>query len=286
MNILNTWQFNVAAYLVTIVCFYQSYRIAAKNARNDGAMTVILQVTAGILILFLAPFLPFSFPKSPLTYIFLVVACLFYAVMDRLQTTARKHLQVSQFTIINQLSTAFLIAFGVIFFREQLTVGKLAGAILIVLGNLILFYRKGVFVLTKYTWVGIAATLFFVIAISVDIGISSQFNLPVYIMLTLVIPATIITLAERKPLSIIAEEYRKADKRWIYLTGVSWGLAIFFSLRSFQFGRVTTIIPLQATSTILNVVAAYLFLHERADLKKKILAAFIVFAGICLNVLV
>jgi uncharacterized membrane protein len=284
-QILNTWQFNLVAYLVFIVLFFQSYKLAVRNAKRDGAATVLLQLIAGVSILLLAPLLALDFPTSPKYWLLIIIASIFYALNDRLQTTARKHLPVSTYSIINQFTTIFLIAIGLVIFKEPLVTTKLVGAGLILLANILLVYKRDGVKINRNIWVAILATLVFSVAISVDIGISKQFNLPFYIMLTLIIPAVMVFFVERIKTKEVVDEYKSKSKNWYLITGVSWGLAIFFSLRSFNFGNVTTIVPLQATAVLLNVLMAYLFLGEREERLKKIIAAGLVIVGVYLTVL-
>jgi drug/metabolite transporter (DMT)-like permease len=284
VNIINNWQFNLVIYLISVVTFFQFYKLAVKHAKHDGAATILLQIIASISALFLLPLLPFEFPTDFKVYLLLLAGCVFYSLNDRLQTTARKNLEVSVISIVNQLSTVFLIIIGLTAFKEQFLLSKMFGAVLILLGNVLLFYKKGKIELNKYVWLAVLTTLVFAIAISIDIGISQQFNLPFYIMLTLLLPSLMIFFAEKIKLSEIVQEYETGNKKHYLITGISWTLAIFFSLRSFQFGRVTTIVPLQATSVLLNVIIAYFFLGERKDKFKKLISALLIVLGVYLTV--
>lgn len=259
--------------------------MAVKNATKDGAATVLLQFIAGMSILILAPVFKHDFPVEPRYWLLLVVACVFYALNDRLQTTARKHLPVSTYSIVNQFTNVFLILIGILVFEEPIVAVKLLGGGLILLANILLIYKQGAVKVDKYIWITILATLAFSIAISVDIGISKQFNLPFYIMLTLAIPAFMAFFGEGIKKKELVDEYKSGPKNWYFVAGKSWGLAILFSFRSFRFGDVTTVVPLQATAVLLNVLAAYIFLHERDNKLKKIVAALLVIAGDCFTVL-
>jgi len=283
--ITNTWQFNLFFTLIFVVLFYQFYKLAVKKVKKDGAATIILQFIGGLSALIWAPLFKFTFPSDFKTYLLLSLAIIFYAVSDRLQTTVRKHLEVSVFSIINQLSNVFIIIIGLTIFREPIIISKIIGAAFILLGNIYLFYKKGKLDLNKHVILAILANLTFAVAMSTDIGISSLFNLPLYIAITLIIPALLIKIIEKIPTSTIIKEYKNGEKKYFYATGISWGLAILFSLRSFQFGQVTTIVPLQSTSVLLNVVVAYLFIKERDNLFKKIIAALAVMSGIYFTVL-
>jgi len=284
VEILNTWQFNLIAYLVGLVVFFQFYKLAVRNAKRDGAATVILQSIAGLSVLVLAPFLPMKFPSDIRVYLLLLLACIFYGLNDRIQTTSRKNLQVSVFSILGQLNNVFLIVIGLIIFKEPLIFTKICGAALILFANIFLFYKKGNLKLNKYIWMGILAPLFLAIATSIDIGNSKQFNLPFYLMITFLVPASMIFFGERIKLSEVAHELRGPDKKNYIITGLTWGVLCFFSIRALQLGKVTTVVPLQATGVLLNVLVAYFVHNENKDQLKKIIAAAIVIAGVLLTV--
>lgn len=285
ISIINSWWFNLIGYLVCVVVFSQYYKLAVRKATRDGAATILLQLIAGVSILLLAPFLSFKLPSDPKIYLLLITASVFYALNDRMQTTARKNLQVSLFVILDRLSAIFLIVFGFTIFKNPFIVEKVIGAGFILLGNFIVLYKRGKFELNKYVVLSILATLTFAIAVSIDIGISKNFNLPFYIMLTLVIPATMISLVEKISPKEILSQYSDKDRKYYLITGFSWGLLIFFLLRAYQFGQVTVVASLAATSVLINVLVAYIFLKEQDHKLKKIIAAIVTILGVYLTVL-
>lgn len=83
---------------------------------------------------------------------------------------------------------------------------------------------------------------------------------------------------------MILAQYVGGEKKYYLLTGLSWGLFIFFLLRAYQLSQVVIVAPLAATSVLINVIVAYIFLGERANKIKKIIAAAITIAGIYLTV--
>ena len=279
---INTWWFNIIAYLVLYVIFTQFYKLATKDSKNDGALTILLQFLSGIIVLIFMPFFQFQFPSNIKTYIFLIIACIFYAIADRVNTTARRGLQVSTYSILGQLSTVFVIAWGIIFFKEEIIIKKLLGAFLILAGNVLVLYKKGKFEWNKYLIYSLLGNLAMSIGISVDVGISEQFNLPMYVAITLVVPSLLILIIERIRIKEIISEFKNGNQKSILAVGLSWGIMIITMLRAYQFGTVTTIAPLCALTTILNVFVAYFALKEKDSILKKILSALIVIIGIVL----
>ena len=151
----STWYVNLIIYLILYVLVTQMFKIATKSSKNDGALTILLQLLGGICVLIFIPFFKMKFPTNVSTYIFLGIATIFYAIADRVNTTARRGLEVSLYSILGQLSTVFIIIWGVLFFKEEIIIKKLLGALLILLGNIIVLYKKGRFEWNKYIFFSI-----------------------------------------------------------------------------------------------------------------------------------
>lgn len=286
MNLINTWQFSLLMFYVFTVIFFQFYKLSVKNVQKDGAATIIFQSIAGLSAFLLIPFFAWQIPNALSIVVLLTAACVFYAINDRLQTTVRKNLEVSAFSILSQFGTVFLIIYGILIFKDDIVLNKIAGALLIIAANVWIFYKpkKGRLVINRYYLIGIVALLAFATAITIDIGISEKFNLPFYIGITLLIPAAMVALSERIQPRVISSEWKRGNKKYFAVTGCSWALSILFALRSYQLGEVSTIVPLSAIVVILNVIVAYVFLKERDNGYKKLLAAIIAVTGVYLTV--
>lgn len=169
---LNSWQFNLSMALILLIVFMQSYKLAVREVDKDGVATIILQVIAGISVLLLVPFFPFIIPDNVGAYLFILLAIIFYALNDRIQTTVRKNLDVSVYSVMDQISRVFLIIYGIVIFQEAIVANKLIGGGLILAANVILFYRKGKIKINKYVMLNIGAAFLFATATVIDIDIS------------------------------------------------------------------------------------------------------------------
>lgn len=284
MDIFNSWPIYLVGDIVFFVIFLQYYKLAVKDTKKDGAATVVLQIIAALTTAILIPLYAWQVPNSWIPIALVVAASVFYAIQDRLQTTVRKNLPVSTYSIVGQLTNVAVIISGIVVFNEAPTSLKLLGAALILLGNVLLFFKKDKFVFNRYLLLAVLAALIFAVATTLDIGNSENFNLPFYISITLFIPAVFLMIGERTAVRELKGEFNKARKYYTY-TGIAWGLAIFCSLRAFQLGPVTTIVPLAASSVLLNVIIAFFFHDEREQKTRKVISALLVIAGITLTVI-
>ena len=227
-------------------------------------------------------FFEIKFPTDIKVYIFLGLSIIFYAISDRLNTTVRSGIEASTYSMIKQLSTVFMIFAGLIFFKEPFILTKFIGAILIILSNVLIFYKKQDGKPNKYIILGIIANIFFTIALFFDVNISDNFNLPFYVAITLGIPAILIFIFERIKFSDIKNEFKNGNKKSILITAITWSLAITVQLRAYQLGNVSVVAPLCSLTVILNVLVGYFLLKERENIPKKIIAAILIILGIIL----
>ncbi len=276
------WIVFVILYLFFVVIFNQSYKIATKTLIKPGALTILLETTGALLVLLLIPFFEIKFPTDLRVYIFLLASIVFYGISDRLNTTIRSGIEASTFTMIHQLSTVFMIFAGIVFFKEPFIINKIIGATLIILSNILIFYKRGEGKLNRYVLLGIIANIFYTVALFLDVNISDNFNLPIYVAMTLGLPAIGILILEKIKFSEIKDELKNGNKKAILLTSASWCLSIVSQLRAYQLGNASVVAPLCAISVMLNVIVGYFLLKERSDMLKKSIAAVLVILGIVL----
>ncbi len=276
------WFLFVSLYIILAVTFTQFYKIVLNTSKSDGTLTVLLQFIAGLSALLLSPFFMFEFPTDWKVYSLLGIACIFYAFSDRMNTTVRSGIEASTFSIIKQLSTVFMIMAGLLFFKEQFAWKKIIGAGLIIFSNILIFYKRGNQKLDKYVLLGILSNIIYSVAIFLDVNISDNFNLAFYVALTLLVPALFIIVAERVKISNIKKEFKNGNKKAILITGLCWGTMLVVQLRAYQLGEATSVAPLCALTVIGNVLVGYLFLKERSNLLKKIIAAVLVIISVFL----
>jgi drug/metabolite transporter (DMT)-like permease len=282
MNILNSWITFIALYLVLETLYNQNYKKATKNVKNNGALTVLLELIGGFSVLILCPLMGWDFPSDYKIWVFLVLAIIFYTIAGRLNTIVIKNVDISTYCVLRQIPTVFTTVGGVLFFGENFIVTRFIGAGLIVLSNIIISFTKGSFSVNKYLLVGILSNLFTSIGRMLDISISDNMSLPIYSSLVLLGPAFLTWGFGRIKFSEIKEEYVQGDKKSIVLCGLGWGFMMVALLKAYQLGNVTTVAPIAALSVLVNVIASYIFLKDREKLPKKIVAAIIIFIAIIL----
>ena len=282
MQIFNNSLFYVILYIIFSTLFNEYYKISTITMKDSACLTILIEVIASFFCLLFIPFFKYKLPINPYVYFMLGLAIIFYTIQDRLSTISRSGVESSTYSILKQLSTTFMIIFGIIFFKEKVVFTKLLGAILIILSNILVFYNKKNFKLNKYILSGIVANVCTAIALFIDVNFSKKFNLAIYVLFTLSIPALLVFLFERKKLSSIKYEYNSGNKKSIILTGLFWTVMMISKLRAYQLGQIIVVAPLCSLTVIFNILFSYYHLKEKNNLLKKVIAGVLIIVGIIL----
>jgi drug/metabolite transporter (DMT)-like permease len=281
MWLFGQWWLYIILYLILAVVFNQFYKVATKKIKRPGALTVILQIFAGMAALVLMPIFGWQLPSNPTTYLLLIVACCFYAVSNRMNTTVRSQIEASTFSVIRQLTTTFLIVAGLVFMGEPVVATKIIGAIMIIGSNVLLFFQPKTFTFDKGFLLGVVSQMISTIALFTDVNISRQFSIPFYVAMTLIVPSLFICIFEKITPKQIKEEFI-SNKKPILITAAAWGPMIIVMLMAYNLGQVSVVAPIAALTVILNVIVSYIFLKERSHLLRKIIASVIIIGAIFL----
>lgn len=250
--------------------------------KNAAAQTVGLQLLAGISCLLFTPFFDFKLPSNPWTYLLLGLSCVFYAINNFMVANVRKNLEASVISILQQSYTVLMTLAGFILLNEQVTLFKTLGILLIIGGNILVFWQSKKTKELKYIVLGLLAYACNVAAGLIDVGFSGEFSLPFYTAFLYLVPALIIFVCNRVRFSDIAKEYKRANKPFYFLTGAGWGLQYLVLLIAYSAGEVSVVAPLSSLTVISNVIVGYFFLKEKSRMVRKIIAAILAISGVIL----
>ena len=282
MNLLNNWQLWVFIYIASAVIFAQSFKKANKNMKDPAALTVLLELsTAGFSIIFI-PLFPIIVAHKSSIYITLIIVTIIYAITDRLNIEARYGLEPSTFSMLKQLSTVFMLIFGFTILHEELIIHKIIGAIIILIANFILTIEKGKIRFNKYFIMAIISNFLFAVAMLINVNISDYFNLGIYTIITVTIPAIIISICSKQTIKKLKKEFNRYDKKSFLIAGLTWSIMLISSVRAYQLGNITVIAPLFALTSIINALVEYILYKNKNRFIQKLIAAILLIIGVIL----
>jgi len=286
LEIFNYWQVNLTLAILLFVIMHQNYRIVGQRVKGTSNMAVITGIIGSVVFILLIPFFELKFPSDWRIYALLLLSNVFYVGQDLLKFKSYKYLDISVISILFQISKVFFIIYGLLFFKETLTFYEMIGIGLILFGSGMVSFRRSKFEINKHSWLVIGSALAFATAMSIDVGISKQFNLPFYLLMIYFIPASAIFIGGRKNIKMIKRDFIGTERNWYYLiiAGITSAFGMLFYLLALRQGQVSIVAPISSLTVLLNVFAGYIFLKERDNLGKRVLAAVIAIIGVILLV--
>lgn len=282
MMILNKWEVQVCIYLVSSTIFVRAFKRANRDMKDASCLTVLLEIFTALFAILLIPLFEIKFPSNPKIYLILLLTTIIYAITDRLNIEARYGLNPSTFSMLKQLSTVFMIIFGIIFLKEAMVPIKILGALLIIFSNLLISYNNGKFEINKYFVMCFFSNFLFAVAMLINVNISDYFNLAMYTVITVSFPALFISFARKLSIKKLKAEFQLYKKREFILAGATWCLMLISSVRAYQLQNVTIVAPLFALTALINATVELIFDKDRKRFLIKIISGILIIAGVIL----
>ena len=273
----------VICYLVFALIFSQGFKKVNRTMKNASALTVLLELFTGLFAIVMSIFFKYTFPSDIKVYITLFVVTIIYAVTDRLNIEARYGLSPSNFSMLKQLSTVFLVIFGLLFLKEQLVFKKILGAIIIVVSNVMLAVNKdGKFEFNKYFIFCLISNFLFAVAMFINVNISSMFNIGIYTLITVFIPSIIIKLFSRLSFKDLEEEFNLYNKPLFILVSFAWCMMLISSVKAYEYGRISVVSPLLTLTALTNTIYEFIVDKDKKRFYYKLVISILILIGVIL----
>ena len=184
--------------------------------------------------------------------------------------------------MLKQLSTVFLIILGFIFLNEEIVLKKIIGSIIIIFANVILTFESGKFKINKYFIMSLISNFLFAIAMLINVNISDNFNLGIYTIITVSMPALLIFIFEKHSIKELKKEFKRYNKIEFLISAFTWCIMLISSVRAYQIGNVSVVAPLLTLTAILNTIYEYFVSKNKTKIYQKIIAAILIIFGVIL----
>lgn len=275
--------------LLALMCFSVLNlltRIVAVKSVSPRASSFVFNVWGAIIatVLFLLKESVHSLSslKTVSSYILIltVLSILLYAAYERLHFSVRKQIDASTIAILFRLSPALTFVFSILILKENFSVTKLLGMILILAGNMLLVWKGVSLKVNKSFWLGILCTVFLGLAWTIDKRVSSFLPPTVYTWLLWVGPVLFIFLPSI-PFSTIKKEVFLGSWK-IPLMAFLNVVGFYFQIVALSLADATRVVPIISTSSMITVLLGIWILHERSDMWKKVFSAVLATGGVLL----
>ena len=276
----------IIIYLIFAVFFAQGFKSVNRKMKNASALTILLllsRVTINLKSTKLSPFFVFKLPSDGTVYLIVGIVTIIYAVTDRLNIEARYGLDPSTFSMLKQLSTVFLVIFGFIFLKEDFVIKRIFGIILIIASNFLLSLNKsGKFEFNKYFIMSVISNFLFAVAMFINVNIAKNFNIGIYTVFTVLIPAFIIKVFSKLSIKDLKNEFNLYNKKKFLLVSFSWCIMLISSVKAYEYGDVSVVAPLLTLTIIFNTIYEYFIDKDKKTFYYKLFISLLTILGVIL----
>ena len=254
-------------------------RTKLKLGKNDMAFTALVDFFAALTAAAFIPIFGLRLPANVSLLGIFLLSVVFSAVGDFLILYATKNADTADTSILMPLSNIWVLLLAAVFLKEPLSMFKVLGVVMIVLGSIItlskgkkLVINKGIVAAFIYGWL-ITGTIL------IDKGISSNFSLPVYSAVFYFLSSCVLTLLTgRQPIKKIVAEF-KINKFWSAAVGVQWALFSLTLLFAYSQAEASRVIPIMRVFIVMVTLYSVFVLKERERMWQKIAGSLIVTGG-------
>lgn len=257
-----------------------STRILLKD-KGDSLVFTFITSAAGALALFLI--LPFEKIKLPAGWVILPILTflgLFYGLVDAVFARARQLEEVSKVSVAIQSAHFWNLIGAFLIFHELIGPQKLFGVALIVLANILIIWKRQKMELSRGILLTLLGTFLYIFAAYADKILVVRFS-PVFYKAVLFAIESVWLFLLLGPLAVQKSVKEFKLQGWAIATpGPFIALANYFLVRAFQLGgEASKALPVFGLSLIFSTLTGIIFLGEKEDLFKKLLAVAVSFVG-------
>lgn len=273
----------IIIYLIFATIFSQEFKVVNRVSKNISALTILLEIFTAIFALILSIFFEYKFPSDIKVYITLLIVTIIYAITDRLNIEARYGLKTSTFSMLKQLSTVFMVIFGIFLLKEEIVLKKIIGSILIIFANILLARDKsGNIVINKYFIMSFISNFLFAVAMLINVNISTNFNIGIYTFATVFIPSMIIKIFSKLKIKELKDEFNLYDKKKFLLVAFSWCVMLISSVKAYECNNISVVAPLLTLTSIINTFYEYIKDKKKDEFINKLVISIIILVGVLL----
>ncbi|OGK64602.1 hypothetical protein A2313_01710 [Candidatus Roizmanbacteria bacterium RIFOXYB2_FULL_41_10] len=259
-------------------------RALMKDDKADAyASAIAFQFLGFIMILLFSLLNGFSLPPIQTYWLNYLAQAFLWGLVTVFLFKANKYLEASQVTIIYSFASIVGIVSAVLFLNDNLTVTRVWGTVLIIFSVILVFWQKGKVELNRGFGYMLAVCLCSGVAVTNDAFLLRTTD--VFSMLTIgwLTPGLFLLIAH--PKAVVRLKYYWHKKHfnslfWFTLLYALSGAAFYLAIKAG--GQVSQVSPISNASIILTVLLSALFLNERNNLLKKLIAAVLVMIGVML----
>lgn len=278
-----SWMLLLLINVVAISVAYLFQRLAMKKEDSDPVLsTIIFQFLLGFLTIPFAVVQGFSWPNWAELWPYFLFSTTLYALGSIMFFKSIKLIEASEMTILGGVGAIVAVLCAYIFLQERLVPQQYFGALLVILSILLVQYRKQKFVFSKGAIFALVATSLFAFATISDVLIIKTYDAISYAGLMSLFPGLMLCLMYPKKVKELPKAIKTINKNLVAY-GIIYSVGVItFYMALAKGAMLSQVSVISKTNIVLTVILAAIFIKERDNLWRKILAAIICMVGVIL----
>ncbi len=281
------FSYDMAIFIFTSVIFYSIstllQRVLLKETDSKPiAYSIVFQVLVS-LILASVGILSGNWQWPDFTSIlsnFLIMIVL-YAAGNVFLFSALKNVELSKFTVLFSVRAFITVLASTLLLNESLTFLQFIGSIIIFITIAVINIQSQQFKLHKSDVLALLAGICFGLANTNDRILLASMNVYVYTSIGFLLPALLIAIIYPKEISHIKMFLRPQLFKKMFLFSIFYSIAAITFFIALQLtDNSSQVATINLTSVILIVILGIVFLKEKTDVLKKLIAVLMTFVGL------
>lgn len=273
---------SVTLYSISVVL---QKKILRDEESNPVAFSMFFQILTGMVIFVIGLLTSEMGLPNNLSSLLgnLILMIILYGLSNVLIFKSLKETEASKFTIIFSTRTFFTVLASSIFLGEMLSGRQFLGTLLIFASVVIVTLKSMKITFTKGDFMALIAAMGFGFEVTNDRFLIQNFIVYSYLTINFILPGLFTAMVYPKDAMEIKKLLRIEPLKRIGILSVIYAFsAITFFMGLKISSNSSQVASVNMISVIVTVFLSIIFLHERDNLAKKILAAFICFGGLLL----
>jgi drug/metabolite transporter (DMT)-like permease len=280
------WQAFAATAIITYaIATILQRKILGKTPHNPISFAILFQFFVTVCIGIFALVEGIVIPTNIVSLIpLLAVVCTAWALFNVCVFRALAVIGASEFTVLFMSRSIWIVLLSLVFLQEVLSIGQVMGIALILLSAGIILFKKTAFQWSKGTFYALSAAVLFGIGFVGDYFLLQSFPVvTTYNVLNFFFPGVIMAL-------IYPGAVREIGKLWnvrlilpLIATAIIFSIMAITTLLAFKAGgNASQVGPVLQLNVVATVILGALFLGEKDNLLRKLIAAVIGIIGVFL----
>lgn len=270
--------------VVFMAAFQISSRYFLKDKGDSLAFTLVSSLVGALTLIFFLPTEAWRSSFSTILILALLAVGFLTGLTDLVFAQARKVEEASRVAIAIQSAQIWFLFGSFWVFGEPLLASKIAGVFLILGGNVLIIWKgKQSLKVSPGVWLSLLGSLLFTIATFSDKSLLRVFSPVFYRTLIFGLEAVFVSLVLGRGLMVrLSREFRLQGKG-LLMVGPFLALSLTFLNKALAAGgQASQVFPVFSLAVVFTTLSGIIFLGERENLGRKILAMLLAFAGVYL----